>query len=56
VVSIRRSNGEVIFNPSGDAVIQACDMLIAIGKAEALIKLHGLARGQVATRATSGSD
>lgn len=53
VVSIRRSNGEVIFNPTAEAVIQGGDMLIAIGKAEALIKLHGLARGQVATRSTS---
>src|SRR5262245_30978430 len=53
VVSICRSNGEVIFNPTAEAVIQGGDMLIAIGKAEALIKLHGLARGQVATRSTS---
>src|SRR5262249_46988256 len=38
VVSIRRSDGEVIFNPSAEARIQGGDMLIAIGKAEALIK------------------
>jgi len=52
VVSIRRSNSEIIFNPSGEAVIQGGDILIAIGKAEALIKLHGLARGKAATRST----
>jgi voltage-gated potassium channel len=50
VVSIRRGDGEVIFNPTGEAVIQGGDMLIAIGKAEALIKLHALARGQAVTR------
>lgn len=47
VVSIRRSNGEIVFNPTGDAKIQAGDMLIAIGRAEALAKLNALARGQV---------
>jgi voltage-gated potassium channel len=51
VVSIRRSDGQVIFNPSGEAVIQSGDMLIAIGNAEALIKLNALARGQVAAGA-----
>jgi|SRR5688572_5163012 len=48
IVSIRRSNGEVVFNPTGDAKIQAGDMLIAIGKAEALTKLNALARGREA--------
>ena len=46
IVSIRRSTGEIIFNPSGDATIHACDMLIAIGKAEALKQLTALAKGQ----------
>src|SRR5262245_12016455 len=50
VVSIRRSDGEVIFNPSGEAIIQSGDMLIASGKAEALIKLHALARGHGSSR------
>ena len=45
VVSIRRSSGEIVFNPSGDAVIEAGDMLIAIGNSESLIKLNTLARG-----------
>ena len=46
IVSIRRANGEIIFNPNGDALIQAGDMLIAIGKTESLAELTSLARGQ----------
>jgi voltage-gated potassium channel len=45
IVSIRRSHGEIVFNPSGDAKIATGDMLIAIGRAEALAKLNELARG-----------
>jgi voltage-gated potassium channel len=47
VVSIRRSDGEIIFNPSGEAKIQAGDMLIAIGNAESLARLNELAQGRV---------
>ena len=50
IVSIRRSDGQIIFNPSADTVIKAGDMLIAISDAEALEKLNLLARGQVASR------
>jgi len=50
IVSIRRSDGEIVFNPSGDTVILSGDMLIAIGDAEALQKLDSLARGQVASK------
>jgi voltage-gated potassium channel len=40
IVAVRRSsNSEMIFNPSGDAHIEAGDMLIAIGRAESLAKL-----------------
>jgi voltage-gated potassium channel len=46
IVSIRRSDGQIVFNPSGDAVINAGDMLIAIGKAEALAQLTAQAKGQ----------
>jgi voltage-gated potassium channel len=49
IVSIRRSTGEIIFNPNGDAILQAGDMLIAIGNAESLATLTALAHGQVAT-------
>lgn len=39
VVSIRRSDGYMLFNPKGDTVINASDMLIVIGKAESVRKL-----------------
>jgi voltage-gated potassium channel len=47
VVSIRRNDGKIIFNPSGEARIEAGDMLIAIGNAESLKRLNALARGRV---------
>src|SRR5213078_502070 len=37
VVSIRRSSGEILFNPSGEAIIESGDILIAIGHAESLM-------------------
>ena len=45
IVSIRRNDGQVIFNPSGDAQIENGDMLIAIAKAESLRKLTALVSG-----------
>ena len=45
VVSIRRSDGEILFNPSGEAIIAGGDLLIAIGHAESLMKLAVMARG-----------
>lgn len=45
VVSIRSNDGTILFNPSGDAVIQSGDVLIAIGHAESLMKLAALAKG-----------
>jgi voltage-gated potassium channel len=53
VVSIRRSNGAKIFNPSGETRIEGGDLLIAIGNAESLAKLTALARGRVDSRATT---
>jgi voltage-gated potassium channel len=50
VVSIRRNNGQIIFNPSGETKIESGDMLIAIGNAESLARLNALARGQVTQR------
>lgn len=50
IVSIRRSHGEIVFNPSGDAKIETGDMLIAIGRGEALAKLTELARGHEGAR------
>jgi voltage-gated potassium channel len=48
IVSIRRSDGEIIFNPSGETKIENGDMLIAIGNAESLARLNALARGRAA--------
>ncbi|MDQ3252905.1 MAG: TrkA C-terminal domain-containing protein, partial [Acidobacteriota bacterium] len=45
IVAIRRRGGEMTFNPSGDTVIEAGDLLIAIGRADALMELHQLALG-----------
>src|SRR6266446_169310 len=45
VVSIRRADGQILFNPSGDAAIGSGDILIAIGHTESLMKLDALARG-----------
>ena len=47
VVSIRRQSGEILFNPAADSVIEAGDILIAIGRTESLTKLNQLARGTV---------
>jgi len=46
VVSIRRSHGEILFNPGGEAIIESGDVLIAIGHAETLMKLSALAKGK----------
>jgi len=45
IISIRRQNGEMLFNPAGDAAIENGDILIAIGRADSLMRLNGLARG-----------
>ena len=45
IISIRRQDGEKLFNPAADTVIKAGDILIAIGRAESLMKLNKLARG-----------
>jgi voltage-gated potassium channel len=46
VVSIRRSHGQILFNPGGEATIESGDTLIAIGHAETLMKLSSLAKGK----------
>jgi voltage-gated potassium channel len=45
IVSIRRNDGQIIFNPGGETKIESGDMLIAIGNAESLARLNTLARG-----------
>lgn len=47
VVSIRRQHGEMVFNPAASVNIEAGDILIAIGRAESLMKLNSLTRGTV---------
>lgn len=44
IVAVRRNSGEMIFNPSGDAHIEAGDLLIAIGRAESLAQLKAQAQ------------
>lgn len=39
IVAIRRRHGEMIFNPTGDTILEAGDLLIAIGRAESLLEL-----------------
>jgi voltage-gated potassium channel len=43
IIGIRRSDGEMVFNPAADTIIQSGDMLIAIGQIEALTRLNELA-------------
>jgi voltage-gated potassium channel len=54
VVSIRRSDGNILFNPSGEAIIETGDMLIAIGHAESLMKLTSMTKGDGRVQSTSG--
>ena len=45
IVAIRRQrDGQMTFNPSGDALIDAGDILIAIGREEAITRMKNLAR------------
>ena len=45
VAAIRRADGEMVFNPSGETQIRAGDMLICIGRAESMVELTAQARG-----------
>jgi voltage-gated potassium channel len=45
IVAIRRRKGQMTYNPSGDAIIDPGDILIAIGRAESLMHMSDLARG-----------
>ena len=45
IVSIRRQDGETLFNPSGSVRVEVGDILIAIGREESLTKLNALTRG-----------
>lgn len=50
IVSIRRSDGQMLFNPSGETAIEGGDMLIAIGHPESLMKLNFSASGRKESR------
>lgn len=45
IVAMQHKGGQMLFNPSGDAIIEAGDLLIAIGRAESLAELTAMARG-----------
>jgi voltage-gated potassium channel len=53
VVSIRRADGKIIFNPSGTTPIESGDVLIAIGPADSLRQLNELARGHTPRKVES---
>ncbi len=44
IISIRRANGEMIFNPAANSLIESGDILIAIGRVEALTRLNEMAK------------
>jgi voltage-gated potassium channel len=44
IVAIRRKNGEMIFHPSGETVINEADLLVSIGKAESMQQLVNLCK------------
>jgi voltage-gated potassium channel len=46
IISIRRRDGEILFNPASEVFIEDKDLLIAIGRTESLIKLNQLAHGR----------
>jgi voltage-gated potassium channel len=46
IISIRRANGEMVFNPAAQTIIEAGDILIAIGQVEALTRLNEMAQSQ----------
>jgi voltage-gated potassium channel len=47
IISIRRQDGRVVFNPAGNTTIENGDILIAIGQTESLTRLNQIARGAV---------
>jgi voltage-gated potassium channel len=45
IISIRRHDGRIIFNPAADCKIESGDILIAIGQMDSLTRLNQMARG-----------
>jgi voltage-gated potassium channel len=46
VVGIKRSSGDMVFNPPAEARLEAGDVLIALGSRAGLDRLEGLAKGE----------
>lgn len=46
IMSVRHADGNIVFNPPGDTVINSGDILISIGQPESLLTLTRLARGE----------
>jgi voltage-gated potassium channel len=55
IVSIMRKDGQMLFNPSGDTVIESGDTLIAIGHADSLVKLTSMVKTRGVSRNTTVS-
>jgi Trk K+ transport system NAD-binding subunit len=49
IVSIRRQDGQTLFNPHGETAIASGDLLIAIGRAETIMQLNTLAHGHASS-------
>jgi voltage-gated potassium channel len=45
VITMRLPNGEMVFNPQGDTMVEAGAVLVAVGRREQLDELEKLARG-----------
>lgn len=45
IVAIKKSSGRMIYNPPGEAVLEAGDILIVLGRREQLDQLENLAKG-----------
>jgi len=46
IMSVRHPDGNIVFNPPGETKIERGDILISIGRAESLLALTQLARGE----------
>lgn len=46
VIGIKRAEGELIFNPAGDAIVQEGDTLVVIGPVERMARLSQIAGGK----------
>jgi voltage-gated potassium channel len=46
IMSVRKADGNIAFNPPGETMINSGDILISIGRPESLLALTELARGE----------